>query len=48
MKDAAAVGKVFQRSNGCNDAMEPLFGLIKASALPDVPGNFVQVLESPR
>jgi hypothetical protein len=48
ISDRTAVGQVFQRSNGSNDAIEPLFGLIEASLLPDVPCDFVQVVKSPR
>jgi hypothetical protein len=48
VRNRAAVGQVCQRSNGRNDAIEPLFGLIEASLLLDVPCNFVQVGESLR
>ncbi len=48
IRNRTAVGQVFQRSNGRKDALEPLFGLLEASLLPDVLCNFVQVVESPR
>ncbi len=47
-RNRAAVGQVFQRSNGRNDTIEPFFGLIVASLLLDILCDFVQVGESPR
>ena len=48
LRKRTAMGHVFERSNGGSDTVEPLLGSLEASVLLDVPGDFVQVIESPR
>ena len=48
IRDRTAAGHVFERLNGGNDAIKPLFGLLEAALLLDVPRDFVYVIESPR
>ena len=48
LRNRAAMGHVFERSNGGNDTVEPLFGLLEAGLLLNVPGDFVQVTQSLR
>jgi len=46
IRDGAAVRKFSERCNGCDHAVEPLFGLLEASLLFNIPGDFVKVMES--
>ena len=48
VRNGAAMRHVFERSNGGNDAIEPLFGSLEAGLLLNVPGDCVQVMESPQ
>jgi hypothetical protein len=42
------MGHVFERSNGGNDTVELLFGLLEAGLLLNVPGDFILVIQSLR
>ena len=48
LRNRAAMGHVFERSNGGNDTVELLFGLLEAGLLLNVPGDFILVIQSLR
>ncbi len=48
IRDEAAVGHVFERSNRRDNAVEPLLRLLETPVLHDVARDFVKVVESSR
>lgn len=48
IRDGAAVGHVFERSNGPDAAVEPLLRLLETPVLDDGARDFLQVVESSR